>query len=237
MATKPDILQMTDTLLKHIREKSLDAEWLMRIMKCREDFAQLYEDEKSVVDDAQRDFRQTKYRFNRFSRRMTSTVSIPNYNLTSELSLNARGILWTLEGFSTTQYIQVSTKQLMEMTGSPKRAVTKAMKEILDHGILFIEVPRTNKTAPIYRWSPLMIQTGKPSEWNKEPDALIKNETTLADDEEPQTSVGRLAQARLMNEKPRFVPGRAQKKMPDGTSITFTVIVSNATDGDGNPEI
>lgn len=237
MATKPDILQMTDTLLKHIREKSLDAEWLMRIMKCREDFAQLYEDEKSVVDDAQRDFRQTKYRFNRFSRRMTSTASIPNYNLTSELSLNARGILWTLEGFSTTQYIQVSTKQLMEMTGSPKRAVTKAMKEILDHGILFIEVPRTNKTAPIYRWSPLMIQTGKPSEWNKEPDALIKNETTLADDEEPQTSVGRLAQARLMNEKPRFVPGRAQKKMPDGTSITFTVIVSNATDGDGNPEI
>jgi len=227
MATKPDILQMTDTLLKHIREKSLDAEWLMRIMECRKDLAQLYEDEKSVVDDAQRDFRQTKYRFNRFSRRMTSTASIPNYNLTSELSLNARGILWTLEGFSTTQYIQVSTKQLMEMTGSPKRAVTKAMKEILDHGILFIEVPRTNKTAPIYRWSPLIVQTGKPSEWNKEPDVLIKNETTLADDEEPQTSVGRLAQARLMNEKPRFVPSRAQKKMPDGTSISYTVIVPN----------
>lgn len=237
MTTKPDILQMTDTLLKHIREKSLDAEWLMRIMKCREDFAQLYADEKSVVDDAQRDFRQTKYRFNRFSRRMTSTASLPNYNLTSGLSLNARGILWTLEGFATTQYIQVSTKQLMEMTGSPKRAITKAMKEILDHGILFVEVPRTNKTAPIYRWSPLMVQTGKPSEWNREPDALIKNETTLAVDEEPQASVGRLAQARLMNEKPRFVPGKAQKKMPDGTSITFTVIVSNATDGDGNPEI
>lgn len=239
MVTKPDILQMMDCIIGKTKKDGDGAKWLPGLTDARNFIKDMYRRDAGLIDDAQRDYRQTNYRYTRFSRHMTHTSGLPVDNLISSLSLSARGILFTLENYAMTQCIQISTSELAELTGASKPTVLKAMKEIVDLGILKIVDPGTRRSAPIYQWSPLIVQTGKVGEWNKSPHELIKVETLIDEDaDDPALQMTKVEQARLMMaDKPRFVPGRAQKKMPDGTSITFTVIVSNTTDGDGNPEI
>lgn len=238
MVTKPDILQMIDCIINRTKKDGDGAKWLPGLDDARNFINDMYHKNKGLMDDAQRDYRQTNYRYTRFSRHMTHTSGLPIDNWISKLSLSARGILFTLENYATTQYIQISTSALAELTGASKPTVLKAMTEIVNLGILKIVDPGTRRAAPIYQWSPLIVQTGKVGEWNKSPRELIESETLIDETDDSVTlQLTKVQQARLLTaDEPRFVPGKAQKKMPDGTSITFTVIVS-ATDGDGNPEI
>lgn len=117
--------------------------------------------DKEISEKAQKKFRSSRYANIGWCRVNVNSLDLPVENINNKLSIYSKGILWALASFTTSQYIQISRKQICEITGLAPGTVSKAIKEIISLDVLTVAKKKTAHTATIYKWNPIYLQVGK----------------------------------------------------------------------------
>ncbi len=117
-----------------------------------------------IAREAQKIYRAHRYR------NITYAMQLVYDEHTSVLCTlsNAARLVWQAYTIcAANQYVQLTREQISHLSGiKDKHTITKAVKELLDKGLMTQKRARTNREAAIYRLNPLIVRVGKmhPSE-------------------------------------------------------------------------
>ena len=117
-----------------------------------------------IANEAQRIYRAHRYKNIIYAMQLTYNQ---NTSVLCTLSNAARLVWQAYTMCAANQYVQLTREQISHLSGiKDKHTITKAVKELLDKGLMTQKRARTNREAAIYRLNPLIVRVGKmhPSE-------------------------------------------------------------------------
>ncbi len=112
-----------------------------------------------IAREAQRIYRAHRYRNITYAMQL---VYDEHTSVICTLS-NAARLVWQAYTLcATNQYVQLTREQISYLSGiKDRQTISKAVRELVEHGLLIKWRERTNKEAAIYRLNPSVVRVGK----------------------------------------------------------------------------
>ena len=125
--------------------------------------------------EAQRIHRAHKYKNITYAMQLTYDK---NTSVICTLS-NAARLVWQSYALcATNQYVQLTREQISHLSGIKDRhTITKAIKELMEKGLLTKQRECTNREAAIYRLNPLVVRVGKARSSEQDGECLAAHNT------------------------------------------------------------